>query len=139
MDWEECNKRALVKETKIDENLIKSLLKTSENKLKSFNRLELDSVTASTKVSLFYDCLRELLEALAIKNKYKIYNHECFASFLKEILEDNFLAFEFDRFRKIRNGINYYGKEISIDNVKTLIREMQNVRNKILEKYFKND
>ena len=34
---------------------------------------------------------------------------------LKEILNDIELAAKFDRFRKIRNSINYYGKELELD------------------------
>ena len=65
MDWFECNKKRIVKEVNIDLDLINSLKKTSINKLNSENKLELDEITASSKISLAYDSLRELLEALA--------------------------------------------------------------------------
>ncbi|HLC78291.1 MAG TPA: hypothetical protein VJH92_04145 [Candidatus Nanoarchaeia archaeon] len=96
MDFNECLKKRIVKEVKEDTELITSLLKTSQNKLDSEQKLELNEVTSGSKISLLYDSLRELLEALAIKNGYKIYNHECFTYFLKEILNESSKGDEFD-------------------------------------------
>ena len=106
MDWEKCNKQKLVKEIKTDPELVKSLIMQSNNKLYSSNLLELDIRTAASKFILVYDSLRELLEALAINKGYKIYNHDCYASFLNEIVKDENSAKIFDELRKIRNGIN---------------------------------
>lgn len=89
MDWKECCNKRLVKDAKPDADMIKSLAESSENKLESESRLSMSDVTAVSKVSLAYDSLRELLEALALKNGYKIYNHECYAAFLKEILGES--------------------------------------------------
>lgn len=68
MDWNECLKKRIAKEVKEDEELIKSLIKTSNNKLESEEKLELNEITSSSKISLAYDSLREILEAPAIKN-----------------------------------------------------------------------
>ena len=64
MDWKECVDERIVKEAKSDEDMIKSLLKSSENKMKSERMLKMSEVTAASKLSLAYDSLRELLEAL---------------------------------------------------------------------------
>jgi len=132
MDWEECYKKRIVKEIKKDFELIKSLIKTSNNKLISESELVMNDVNANSKISLVYDSLRELLEALSIKNDYKIYNHECYVPFLKEILRENEIAEEFDDVRKIRNQINYYGKEVSILDCKNIINRIKELRNRIL-------
>jgi len=131
MDWFECNKKRIVKEITEDNELIESLKKTSTNKLNSEEKLELDEITSGSKLSLAYDSLRELLEALAIKNRFKIYNHECYTPFLKEILNENEAAEEFDELRKIRNNINYYGKDISLDDTKEVISRIKELREKI--------
>lgn len=113
----------MAKEIKVDNNLISSLLKSSKNKLKAQESIPLDNDTSSAKLSLAYDAVRELLEALAVKNGYKIYNHECYYSFLKELLNQSSIAISFDKLRKIRNAINYYGKQISADEARTLIND----------------
>jgi hypothetical protein len=133
MDWNECLKKRIAKEVNTDEELIKSLTKTSGNKLESEDKLELSEVTSGSKVSLAYDSLRELLEALAIKNGYKIYNHECYTYLLKEIINESLKGDEFDELRKIRNSINYYGKGISIAEAKDAIERIKKLRGEILE------
>jgi len=133
MDFEECIKKRIAKQVKKDEDLIKSLLKTSKNKLDSEETLELDEVTSNSKISLLYDSLRELLEALSLKNEFKIYNHECYTYFLKEILNKTLIAEEFDELRKVRNSINYYGKEITLSEAKIVIKRIKNLRKQISE------
>ena len=113
MNWEECNRKKIVKKILPDKNLINSLIEASNNKIESAKRLKLDKITASSIISLSYDALRELLEATAIKKGFKLYNHECYCSFLKEILKNEKLSLDFDRVRKIRNSINYYAKSIT--------------------------
>lgn len=136
MDWEECNNKKLVKPARVDKNLISSLIKSSKNKIVSANGMRLDGITASSKIILTYDSLREILEALALKNGFKVYNHECFCSFLKEVCKEEKFSIEFNEFRKIRNKINYYAEEVSIEDALILIEEMTKLRNEVFNKYF---
>ncbi len=131
MDWRECIKKKIVKDIKVDFDLIESLIKTSSNNLKSEEKLEFDDSTFGSKISLAYDSLRELLEALAIKKGYKIYNHECYVYFLKEILNESIKGDEFDELRKVRNSINYYGKDILLNDAKIVIIRIKKLRNEI--------
>jgi len=135
MDWQECRNKRFVKEVKIDKNLISSLLKSSKRRFESDERLKLDETTASTKISVAYEALREILEALAIAKGFKIYNHECFCSFLDEICKDKPFSVDFDRFRKIRNQINYYGKDIPAKEAEIIIKEIILLSKKITDKY----
>ncbi|HLE07057.1 MAG TPA: hypothetical protein VI933_00365 [archaeon] len=131
MDWEECCGKLLSKSVRPDFGMIKSLIKSSENKLKSEMKLEMSEVTAVSKLSLAYDSLRELLEALALKKGYKVYNHECYTAFLKEIMKESSKGDEFDFIRRARNSVNYYGKEISAEESKTIIDRIKNLRTSI--------
>ena len=133
MDWNECLKKRIAKNVSVDEDLIKSLIKTSENKLKSEEKLKLDESTSTSKISLSYDSTREVLEALAIKKRYKIYNHECYTCFLKEVLGKSVYGDEFDELRKIRNALNYYGKEITIQETEEVLKRMKKLRKELLE------
>lgn len=133
MDFNGCLKKRIAKEVQEDKELIVSLIKTSQNKFDSENKLELNEITSSSKISLSYDSLRELLESLAIKNGYKIYNHECYTYFLKEILNESIKGDEFDELRKIRNKINYYAKDISVEESKEIIGRIRKLREEILK------
>ena len=125
MDWKECCSKRIAKNVKPDIEMITSLTKSSRNKSESESKLEMSNTTASSKLSLAYDSLRELLEALALKNGYKIYNHECYTAFLKEVMKESYKADEFDEIRKIRNAVNYYGKEISPEETKEIIAKIK--------------
>ena len=124
MDWFNCKKVKMIKEVKIDKNLINSLINSASKKLITADSIKLNENTASSKVSLTYDALRELLEAIAIEEGFKIYNHECYCAFLKEIIKETNLGDKFDDFRKIRNSINYYGKDVSVEEASFLIKNM---------------
>lgn len=124
MDWKECRDRMFVKAVSVDVHMIDSLKMSAEKKLETVGRLEIDGTTASTVVTLYYDSLRELLEALGILKGYKIYNHDCYCAFLKEVLAKSEMGNSFDRLRKIRNGINYYGKDVLPDHALELVEEM---------------
>ena len=130
MDWEDCKRKGFVKKLGfVDESLIKSLIRSSENKLSSAKLLPLNETTISSTFSLYYDSLRELLEALAIKNKIKIYNHECFKFLLGKYARKDALAF--DQIRKMRNSINYYGRSISREQAQVLLTDLNRLINKV--------
>lgn len=90
----------------------RALIKMSENTLVSAESLELNDTTASVVLTLSYEALREIIEAMCLTKGYKVYSHEAFTSYLEQLKEER-LAAQFDRFRKLRNGVNYYGKEVS--------------------------
>lgn len=136
MDWTACKKnKNLVKEVKADKNLMASLVKSSSKKIYSESLLELNDDTASSKISLSYEALRELLEAVALSKGYKIYNHECYCSFLKEVVNESSLGTEFDEFRKIRNAVNYYGKEVTAEEAKATLEKMNLLTGKIKKQF----
>ena len=136
MDFTSCRKNKLIKEIKADHNLVSALIQSSAKKLKSQDMLKLSDDTASSKITLIYDSVRELLEALAVSNGYKIYNHECYTSFLKEILKESNLGQNFDNFRKIRNDINYYGKLVSMEESEFIINQMKEFLKTLKLKFF---
>ena len=122
MDWRECIKERIIKEIKEDQNLIKSTIKIAEAKIESANILP--EAYHISKICLFYDALRGFLEAISLKKGYKVYNHECYTSFIKEILNLSREADIFDRLRKIRNGINYYGQSVTDEEAKETIKNL---------------
>ena len=131
MDWEECWSKRIVKDTGKDENLIRSLREMSEIKEKIIDSVQIDENTVLAYLPLAYDSLRELIEALAVKKGFKIYNHECYTAFLKEIIKDSDLGEEFDKIRRVRNSINYYGKKVPLDDAKEILKTIKILKKKI--------
>ncbi|MFA6088436.1 MAG: hypothetical protein WC755_01105 [Candidatus Woesearchaeota archaeon] len=102
-----------VKECPLDNQKIKSLILMSESIIKSFEKIPLDDLNASLTVTNHYEALRLILECVGIKKGYSFFSHEAYYYFVLEILKDQRIAENFDKYRKVRNKINYYGKTVS--------------------------
>lgn len=124
MEWQNCNKQGYIKKIGQDRERIKDIIKSAEDREKTAGLLPLNETTKETIITLSYDVLRELLEALALKHNFKIYNHECYSSFLKNVIKDDTLALEFDSLRLLRNSINYYGKRIDLSDSKIILNKL---------------
>ena len=130
MDLKECFRKGLIKKTRIDNELIKSLIEMSDIKENAVKAAKIDHINISAYVSLAYDSLREILEALCISKGYKVLSHICIGELLKDMLED-FDYHEFDRMRYIRNGINYYGVKVGLEQGKEINNKIFAIKNKI--------
>ncbi|MEK6914742.1 MAG: hypothetical protein AABW83_03770 [Nanoarchaeota archaeon] len=137
MDLEDCYKKNYIKKTRIDKELIRSLIEMSKIKEDSVNSANINKINISAYVSMAYDSLREILEGLCILNGYKINSHLCLGELLKELIL-NFDFNSFDRFRYIRNSINYYGNKIDYEQGKKIILKMFKMKSDILNNYLKD-
>lgn len=134
MKFEDFIKNGQVKRARKDMELIKSLIKTAEKDLKFLGSLKINEDSARKIMTNYYDVLRSILEAISLSDGYKVYSHEPFGFFLKEKGED-IIAEKFDRLRKIRNGISYYGADISTDEVKENAAEIMKIIEVLKRKY----
>ena len=132
MDLDECFRKGLIKKTKIDPELCRSLIEMSKIKEHTVNKSQLDEINISVYVSVAYDSLREILEAMCIMKGYKVISHICIGKLLKETIDDNDYA-EFDRLRWIRNSINYYGEKVEFAQGKEIIRKIFDIKNRLLK------
>ncbi len=98
---------------------------------------KVDRINISAYVSLAYDSLREILEALCIFKGYKVLSHICIGELLKDIFKD-FDYEQFDRLRWIRNSINYYGEKIDFEQGKLIIGKIFSLKKNILDRYLNN-
>ncbi|MBS3078603.1 hypothetical protein J4218_00610 [Candidatus Pacearchaeota archaeon] len=113
-----------VKRIQIDNIRAKSLIKSSEQTLKSALSIEFNDITIKTIFRELYEGLREYCEAIGFLKGYKFLNHESITYFLDEILSEKDISIKFDRYRKLRNGINYYGNDIEKDTVEGALKEI---------------
>ncbi len=124
-------KAGFVKKVPIDIIRAKSLIKSSEQALNTAKIIPIKEETLKTIFRELYESLRQYCEALGYSKRYKFLNHESITSFLNEILEKREISLKFDRYRKLRNGINYYGNDIEISTVKEALREIPLLINKL--------
>ena len=138
MDLSDCFKKGLIKQTKIDRELIKSLIEMSNIKESAVKTAQINEENIPAYVSLAYDALRELLEAFCVLKGYKILSHICIGAFLKKEIQE-FDYDSFDRLRWIRNSINYYGQKVELEQGKEIINKLFIMKRTIFEKYLKEE
>jgi hypothetical protein len=131
IDWKGCIGTMQAKTVTPDTELINYLVDSSSNRRKTAKMIPLNETTKESVISLMYDSLRELLEALSIKEGFKIYNHECYTQFLISVVKDEELAREFDSARLLRNRLNYYGRKIPLNDAKYRIISIDKLISKV--------
>jgi len=114
-----------------------SLFKSSIQAIETAGAIQLNQNTLKSILRELYEGLREYCEAIGYLRGYKFLDHESVGYFLRDILKEQSASMKFDRYRKLRNGINYYGEDIDIETVKEAIIEIPKLI-KELEKCSKN-
>ena len=137
MSFKDFIKEGKVRKSSQDKMMAKSIISNTLEDLKFLEQTKLTELSKRKLVSNYYDSLRSLLEAISLIKGYKIYSHEAFTYFLKEELRQEILSLKFDRFRKIRNGLNYYGKSIQLREAEDIIKELKSVIKEVKQKFIK--
>ena len=114
-----------------------SLLKSSIQAIETAKIIQVNPTTLKSILRELYEGLRECCEAVGYLRGYKFLDHESITYFLRDILREQSVSIKFDRYRRLRNGINYYGEDIDIETVKEALIEIPKIV-KELEKYSKN-
>ena len=134
MKFEDFIRKGDVRKVTKDAELAKALFRTAEKDFTFFRNLKVDENSSRKLVSNYYDILRSILEGMAILEGFKVYAHDAFTYYLIYKGESR-LAEEFDRFRRIRNAINYYGRDISVNEAKDVLQGITELIDKIKSKY----
>ena len=114
----------------------KSLIKSAEEAIYSAKKIPFEANTLKSIIRELYEGLRQFCEAIGYLKSFKFLSHEAITYFIEEILNEPKLSAKFDRYRKIRNGINYYGDDVSEETVKEALTEIPELVAQ-LRKYFK--
>ncbi|MBI2523417.1 hypothetical protein HYW19_03435 [Candidatus Woesearchaeota archaeon] len=111
-----------------------SIFKSSIQAIETAKTIQLNQNTLKSILRELYEGLREYCEAIGYLKGYKFLDHESIGYFLRDILKEQSVFMKFDRYRRLRNGINYYGEDIDIETVKEAIKEIPGLI-KELEKF----
>ena len=101
-----------------------SIFKSSIQAIETAKMIQLNQTTLKSILRELYEGLREYCEAIGYLKGYKFLDHESIGYFLRDILKEQSVFMKFDRYRKLRNGINYYGEDVDIETVKEAIIEI---------------
>lgn len=135
MNFEDFIREGKVRRSSLDKELAKSLLQTARQDLLFLKDIPITDLSARKVLISYYDTLRSILEAITALEGYKVYSHEAFYFFLITKKED-LLATKFDRFRKLRNKLNYYGGTITTIEVEENKQEIEEMITFLIKRYF---
>ena len=134
MNFENSLREGKVKKVIPNRIRASSLIKSSIQAIQTAKTITLNEASSKTILREIYEGLREFCEAVGYSKGYKFLDHESIGYFLRDILGEQSVYRKFYRYRKLRNGINYYGEDIEIETVKEAIIEIPKII-KELEKY----
>lgn len=126
-----CVSDGFIKEVfKINKERVKALLKNSKiasDSADSFAKtLKEEDEKWQTVYTLSYDALRMDVEALLLLDKLISLNHQCiFAVLCVKHPELEFDWNFFEKVRRKRNGINYYGEKVTYDDWKSIENQIK--------------
>jgi hypothetical protein len=108
-----------VKKTIIDRNIAKSLLEQAMRRLAYVDAETITEDNCDFILEQYYEAMRTLADAVLALNGYKSYSHEASIAFLEKDKDFSPMLLEgFDRLRRLRHGIRYYGKRVSMAEAK---------------------
>lgn len=124
MNFAACISDGMAKKVLPNKIRAESMLRSAEQAIKTAKMIPVTGDTKKTILRELYEGLRECCDALGYLKGYKFNDHESIGYFIKDELRDSNIKTKFDRYRKLRNGINYYGDDIDIETVKEALREI---------------
>ncbi len=136
MNFEDFISQGKVRKGTPDIPKVNSLIETSKNHLLFLKDQKITQISAGSIFVTYYEALREIIEAICLREGYKVYSHEAFTYFLREKNEP-ILSQKFDNLRKLRNSVNYYGEKVNMDEVESAKKEIIGIIKDLKDKYLK--
>ncbi len=129
-DFEFFLKKGDVKKQSPDKNLSNATFKDSLERLELAKNL-LQKAKPKYILENAYEAMREAADSILYREGYKSFSHEASIIYLikKGFSEQDII--EFDRFRKIRNGIKYYGRDCDESDAGSAIKLAEKIIGKI--------
>lgn len=105
----------------------------------SRERLHMAKMIASTQKQKYvlenaYESIREFIDAIMIADGYKSYSHEASVAYLLQLGFPISDAMNVDRLRKLRNGIKYYGEDVTNEEAGASLKIAEEMIKKLAKK-----
>lgn len=131
MDWKNCISEGIAVKVDINRERVRSLCNSAAATLKFVENVKLNDDNASILLKNMYDAILELLHAYILSKGYKVLNHLCVGYYLRDQLGNREYFYLFDKYRKIRNSITYYGANIETEVAEEGMTELRKLFDKI--------
>jgi len=136
MNFETCLNNKTAKKVETDLLRAKSMFISSEQAIYTAKLIPLSEKTCKSIFRELYEALKETFEAIGYIRGFKFLDHASVFYFIRDYLKKESLADKFDRYRKLRNGINYYGESIRLESVKEALKDIPETIKSLKNDYF---
>ena len=119
-----------VKKQRPDNNLAMATFRDSVERLSLAKSLQ-TMAKAKYVLENAYESMREAADSILYSEGIKSYSHEASIVYLLKKGFNESDVTEFDRFRKIRNGIKYYGSDCDESDAEAAIKLAEKIVNRI--------
>lgn len=127
--FEDYLERGKIRKEKSDPSQARSLLKRSESKFRTMEKLGISEDTATDYLENVYESCKMLIQSYMAAEGLKPYSHEAVIAYAIDRLElDMINSNTLNRYRKLRNDISYRGEiatENEAENIKKLYQELK--------------
>lgn len=131
MKFKESIDLGYVRKVRANKKISKDKYNSALDTLKTIDEIKISEHSANMIYRESYESLRQLCESIGAIYGFKFESHESIKYFLDEILNESNLAKKFDRFRRIRNDINYRGKAVNLETAKKAKEEIKEIIEKL--------
>lgn len=121
---------------KIESDLFRArnLIKAAHETLLTLKEISVKEENCKTLLRELYEAFHQYCEGIGYLQGYKFESHEVIVYYLRDVLGEESISQVFDKYRRLRNDINYYGRDVSLETVKKALQEIP-LSLKRLEKY----
>jgi uncharacterized protein YutE (UPF0331/DUF86 family) len=139
MSWQMCLDEGRARSVAPDIERARGLLAMCEGKMTWLKGQKITDSSASPILANYFDVLSELCDAILSFLGFRVSasSRDCIVFFLKDKLKEELVAETFDRYRKIRNRINYYGKLVSLEAASAGAKEIAEAYGRLKTKHAK--
>jgi len=123
--WNDCIENNSVIKASPDIKRAESLIETAKDRIKLISKV--NERNCNFVFEDYYTSLLELLQALVIKQGYKVLNHICLGYYIRDVLKREDLFIIFDDLRYKRNSLTYYGSKMEFEIAKQSIKKCQTI------------
>lgn len=137
-EFKELLKEKKVEKRNKDFSEAESLLQQANERFKDLLTLPLNEQNAPFRYESAYESLREALQSFLSKMGYKPYSHEAIIAFVfEEKIISEKESITIDRYREIRNDIDYRAVKVTVEETKEIINFVKKIMPQLEEVFHK--
>lgn len=136
MDFDSYVKNGLVEKVNVDKKISKNVYELARKKIAVQPYIPLNEEHSEVKFVLFFDCVTQLIDSIALEKGYKINFVDGYSIFLKDVLKESVLSNRMSLLIGTYKSMKFQGERISTVKFADLLSNIMEIISFIGDKYF---